>query len=196
MLPNLRRPKTNVANFIFSFDRNSFTRIKLALFVFFSFFAVWAQSQTITVTSATPNEICFSSSPTGSINVAYTITGSFSGNTFTAELSDDNFVSNIVSIGTLVSDLAGTIVATIPANTAAGSYTIRVTGSGPSTISGNTVSFTVTAAPTAIAGTDLSTCSNPGAINITAGSSATNTALVTWTSDGTGTLNFIHSLTD
>jgi len=196
MLPNLRRPKTNVANFIFSFDRNSFTRIKLAFFVFFSFFAVWAQSQTISVTSATPNEICFSSSPTGSIDVAYTITGSFSGNTFTAQLSNDNFVSNIVSIGTLVSDVAGTIVVTIPANTAAGSYTIRVIGSSPSTISGNTVSFTVTAAPTAIAGTDISICSTTsGAINITAGSSATNTALVTWTSDGTGTLNNIHSLT-
>jgi len=50
-----------------------------------------------------------------------------------------------------------------------------------------TVTVTVVSPPTADAGSNQSTCSNSGAVNITAGSSATNNSGITWTSGGTGT---------
>jgi hypothetical protein len=54
----------------------------------------------------------------------------------------------------------------------------------------------ITAAPTAVAGTAVATCSNSGAVNITAGASATNQSGVTWsTSNGTGAFTNATSLT-
>ena len=57
------------------------------------------------------------------------------------------------------------------------------------------VTVTVNPAPTAVAGTDVITCSNSTPVNITAGSSATNNGGVTWTSSGTGTFTNATSLT-
>ena len=48
---------------------------------------------------------------------------------------------------------------------------------------------------TAVAGTAITTCSSVGAVNITAGSSATNQTTVTWTSSGTGSFANANSLT-
>jgi hypothetical protein len=59
----------------------------------------------------------------------------------------------------------------------------------------NAIVMTVNSAPTAVAGTAISQCYTSGAINITAGSSATNYSSVTWTSSGTGTFATPNSLT-
>jgi hypothetical protein len=58
-----------------------------------------------------------------------------------------------------------------------------------------TFTINVNATATAVAGTAITTCSNSGAVNITAGSSATNNSGVTWTSSGTGTFADANSLT-
>ncbi|UEG49488.1 T9SS type A sorting domain-containing protein [Ferruginibacter lapsinanis] len=55
----------------------------------------------------------------------------------------------------------------------------------------NTNSSTVTA----VSGTAVTTCSTSGAVNITAGSSATNYSSIVWTSSGTGTFANANSLT-
>jgi len=71
-----------------------------------------------------------------SLNVTYLKNGTFnSGNTFTAQLSDlAGDFSSAVAIGTVNSTNSGTISATIPINTPAGSgYRIRVVGDNPST---------------------------------------------------------------
>lgn len=83
------------------------------------------------------------------VSVPYTLSGTVNaGNVFTAELSDasGNFTSP-VSIGTLTSTSSGTISATIPAGTAAGTgYKIRVNSSNPSmTGTANSTNLTVNA---------------------------------------------------
>ena len=55
--------------------------------------------------------------------------------------------------------------------------------------------LTITIAPTAVAGSALSTCSNSGAVDITGGSSASNYSSVAWTSSGTGSFVNSNSLT-
>ncbi|WP_152378473.1 hypothetical protein [Flavobacterium haoranii] len=77
----------------------------------------------------------------------FTSTGTFTGNTYTAQLSNaaGSFTSP-VSIGTLISDAnSGTISATIPAGTAAGTgYRIRVVSNNPTVFgTNNTVDLTV-----------------------------------------------------
>lgn len=68
------------------------------------------------------------------ISVPYSVVGTFfSGNIFTAELSDENGnFSNPITIGSRTSTSSGTITATIPADAVYGSrYRIRVVGSNP-----------------------------------------------------------------
>src|SRR6266542_878503 len=103
------------------------------------------QAKSITVTSVTPNSICFSTSATSGISIPYTTTGSFSSNTFTAQLSDaSGGFATPTDIGSLVSDVAGTINATIPANTPAGTgYLIRIVSSNPVLTSTDSVAFTI-----------------------------------------------------
>ena len=50
-------------------------------------------------------------------------------------------------------------------------------------------------APTAVAGTAVTTCSNNPPVNITAGSGATNYSTIVWSSSGTGTFTNANSLT-
>lgn len=60
-----------------------------------------------------------------------------------------------------------------------------------------TYPITVNPPPTAVAGEDLFTCSNSGAVNITSGASAYNHSSVAWTSSGTaGTIDNANSLTE
>ena len=51
-----------------------------------------------------------------------------------------------------------------------------------------TLTLSSSPAPTAVAGTAVSTCSTSGAVNITAGSSATYYSTLNWTSSGTGSI--------
>lgn len=134
------------------------------------------------------------------VTVPYTITGTYaSGNVFTAQLSNSagSFASP-TNIGTVTATAAGNISATIPAGTAAGTgYRIRVISSfPPATGADNGSNLTITAAPTAVAGTISPICETTASVNVTTGSSATNNAGITWsTPNGTGTFANANSLT-
>jgi len=133
------------------------------------------------------------------VSVPYTITGTYiSGNVFTAQLSDasGSFAAPI-NIGTLTSTAAGTISATIPGGQASGTgYKIRVVSSYPAATGAQSAStLTINAAATAVAGTAITTCSNSGAVNITAGSSASNNSGITWSTTTGGTFTNANSLT-
>ena len=83
------------------------------------------------------------------------------------------------------------------ADITAGSVTLTLTavGNAPCANATATKVLTISSAMTANAGTAITTCSSVGAVNITAGSSATNHTTVTWTSSGTGTFTNPNSLT-
>ncbi|MBS7787485.1 choice-of-anchor D domain-containing protein [Flavobacterium sp. CYK-55] len=83
------------------------------------------------------------------------------------------------------------------ADIAAGSVTLTlsVTGSSPCGVVTSNKTLTITAAPTANAGTAINTCYNSGAVNITAGRSAANYSSIQWTSSGTGTFANANNLT-
>ena len=93
-----------------------------------------APSATISTGTISGSSFCVGASG-AAVSVPYTIGGTYTaGNVFTAQLSDaSGSFAAPVSIGTLTSTSAGTIAATIPAATAAGSgYRIRVVSSTPS----------------------------------------------------------------
>ena len=92
---------------------------------------VMASKLSITTGTINPASYC----PGSSVIVPYSKTGTFSaGNVFTAQLSDavGSFASPVI-IGSLASQLSGTISATIPVGQSSGSgYRIRVVSSSPS----------------------------------------------------------------
>jgi hypothetical protein len=114
------------------------------------------ERKTITTGTISPTSYCSGAA----VSIPYTTTGTFNaGNVFTAQLSDTtgNFGSP-VTIGTLSSTAAGSILGIMPAGTAAGTgYRIRVVSSNPAvTGSTNVVGLTVntiSTAPTSIIGT-------------------------------------------
>src|SRR5690606_34512127 len=66
-----------------------------------------------------------------------------------------------VAIGTVAATASGVIPATIPAGITLGTgYLIRVTGSDPAIIAGNSTLITITEAPYAGVGAHLSFCDN------------------------------------
>ena len=73
--------------------------------------------------------------------------------------------------------------------------TLTATGNTPCEDAVVTKTLTISQAPTAVAGSDVATCSNADPVNITTGSSATNNAGILWTSNGTGTIANPSSLT-
>lgn len=79
----------------------------------------------------------------------------------------------------------------------AGSVTLRLTvyGISPCASTMATKLLTFNPNPTAVAGTAITACASDTAINITAGSSATNHTAVLWSSSGTGTFTDANSLT-
>ena len=101
--------------------------------------------------------------------------------------------------GTFTNDNSLTLAAYTPsaADIFAGDVILTLTAYGNSPCSSivSTKTLSITPAPTANAGTDIYTCSGSGAVNITAGSNASNYTTVTWSSDGSGTFTNVHSLT-
>lgn len=81
------------------------------------------------------------------------------------------------------------------ADRTAGSVTLTLTAMSPGCTNGlSNKTLTIRAAATAVAGTTVNVCTG-GSSNITAGSSASNYSVVTWTSSGTGTFTNPNSLT-
>ncbi|SEP88875.1 hypothetical protein [Flavobacterium urocaniciphilum] len=97
-------------------------------------------SNTITTSSITGSPFCVTTNGGTAVSVPFTSTGTFTGNTYTAQLSNaaGSFASP-TNIGTLVSNAnSGTISAGIPANTPTGTgYRIRVISNGPAVTGGN-----------------------------------------------------------
>lgn len=144
----------------------------------------------------------------GQVDVPYTVNGSFgSNNVFTAQLSDaaGNFDAP-VAIGTLQARDAGTITASIPANTVVGNgYRIRVVASSPAhTSAPNSNNLTIGRVPalSGISG-DQATCLGMQEYNVHAETGVTydwqlsgggtltatgNSASITWTTAGSYTI--------
>ena len=80
---------------------------------------------------------------------------------------------------------------------AAGSVSITLTAHANTPCSDKTSTkiLNINPAPTAVAGSNITTCSNTGVVNITSGASASNAITTTWTSDGDGTFTNPTSLT-
>ncbi|NDP22071.1 MAG: T9SS type A sorting domain-containing protein [Paludibacter sp.] len=111
----------------------------------------------------------------GSVSVPFTISGNFtSGNIFTAQLSNANgSFASPVTIGTLTSTTSGTISATIPGNSAAGTgYRIRIMSSlplvtGTANMTNLTIiagTPTITTSPTSLTGFSYPYGNGPSAI--------------------------------
>jgi hypothetical protein len=143
------------------------------------------------------------------VTVPFTVNGEFgSNNIFTAQLSDGNGqFSNPVSIGTLTGKNSGSINATIPTGTFAGTgYRMRVVASSPvSTSTPNAADITINRLPVlgGITG-DAVTCTGLKQYSIQSEAGVTytwavsgggtltqtgNTASVTWNTAGTHTLS-------
>ena len=123
---------------------------------------------------------------TGTYTVTYNLSGSTTatGSTATMSFNSGSPGTGIFNTSTLN---VGTTTITI---------TNLSSGTCNSTISlNNTASTTVIAAPTAVAGANINTCSTTGAVNITSGATATNYTSILWTSSGTGTFANSNSLT-
>jgi len=148
-------------------------------------------------TGTTPNsKYCVTSSLGAATTIGFTSTGPFTGNTYTAQLSNStgSFASP-VTIGTLTSNLnSGTINCTIPANTPSGTgYLIRVISSSPSITGTNSNSFEISlytppTAPTSALTSRDNFCEDDGGtidLSVTGGS---GTTLSWYTSSCGGTL--------
>lgn len=154
----------------------------------------------IVAQSTTPNSISCTVTPTPicageAITVDYVAVGSYNpGNVFTAELSDalGSFASP-VNIGSLVSTTSGSIAATIPPGTAAGTqYKVRVVGSNPVTTGAASAAFTVNEAPNAGLDTAVTLCKSTGLYVLFNFIPGTPQVGGTWTGPGgpfSGTLN-------
>lgn len=132
----------------------------------------------VTITAAPSATIAYSASPycTSAGTASVTRTGT-AGGSYTATPAGLS-----INAATGAIDLAAST---------GGTYTVTysVGASGGCAAISTTASVVVNPAPTAQAGTTaVLTCANSGAVNITAGSSATNYSTVQWTSSGTGTI--------
>lgn len=147
--------------------------------------------------------INFSQNPTAVAGGNMTICSSAAGVTnITGGASATNYTTTVwSSSGSGVLANAGSLTnATYnpsAADLAAGSVTLTLTAN--STYCGQAVStktFTFVPAATAVAGPVMNACFTGAAINITAGSSASNYAALQWSSNGTGTISNASSLTN
>lgn len=145
--------------------------------------------------------VSVNSAPTAVSGTAVTACSSNTAIAITAGSSASNYSSvtwTSSGTGSFANDNSLTTCTYTPsaADIAAGSVTLTLTASN-SGCSNATSSKTLTLIPaaTVIAGTDISSCSTNGAVNITSGSSANNYTTVTWTSSGTGSFTNANSLT-
>ncbi|NVO01326.1 MAG: T9SS type A sorting domain-containing protein [Bacteroidetes bacterium] len=147
---------------------------------------VVCNTATITTGAVAVSPFIISCNVTAAGTVAFTSTGTYTGNTYTAQLSDPTGSFTVpTNIGTLVSDAnTGTINITIPANAATSPlYQIRVISNSPMAIGTASAAFTITnSAPCTI---------TPGAItgapfSVTCGSSAAGTIAFTSTATYAG----------
>lgn len=141
-----------------------------------------------TVTAGGPNTLCKGSS-------ALSLSGaSFGGSATSAAWS-------ITSGGGTLSSTAQTgspaTVTYTPAAAFTGTIILTLTSdaSGGCSAATQTRTISVNEPPAVSAGAAVTTCSNSGAVNITAGSTASNYSSVTWTSTGTGSFTNANSLT-
>ncbi len=142
----------------------------------------------------------FSTTASVTITAAPAATISYTGNPFCKTSGTVNPTLTGTTGGTYNSTAGLTINSTgtiTPATSTAGTYTVTYTvaASGGCSVYNATTLVTITAAPTAVAGTAVVTCSNNPPVNITAGSSATNYSTILWSSSGTGTFVNANSLT-
>ena len=114
------------------------------------------------------------------ISVPYTISGTYSSNTFTAQISTSStFASGVLTLGTSVSNIAGTITGTVPSNTTSNNtYYVRVISDSP-TVNGSNSATTIavynsttTIAPTTTQTIPFST--NGTTLTVTEGSTPTS----------------------
>ncbi len=100
-------------------------------------------AQTITTGNVT-SPICAGAT----ISIPYTVTGTFSFNTFYAQLSNSSgsFTTPVV-LASLTSNVSGTFTATIPYGLSGSGYKIRVVSNSPAIISSNETALTINANP-------------------------------------------------
>jgi len=138
-----------------------------------------------TVASGTAIATC----GTAAVNIT---TGSSATNyntiTWTSAAGTGTFANN--------NSLTATTYTPSAADVTAGTRTLTLTATGNGTCANvtSTKNITITAPPTAVAGTAVATCGTI-AVNVTAGSSVTNNASLAWTSSGTGTFTNSTSIT-
>jgi hypothetical protein len=123
---------------------------------------------------------------TGTYTVTYNLTGTTIATGSTAIV---NFTAGSPGTGTFTTSNINAGVTLVTITSVSSSYC------STSHVSGNSVSVTAVANPTANSGTAVTACASAGAINITTGSTATNYSSVLWTSSGTGTFANPTSLT-
>ena len=146
--------------------------------------ALFTTTTSVTITAAPSATISYTGSPfctsSGTVNVNLTGTP---GGTY-----------SFAPAGLTINASNGTIT---PATSSGRTYTVTytVTGSGGCSTFTTTTTLIITPAPSALAGTAIVTCANSGAVNITAGSGASNQSSILWTSSGTGTISNSNSLT-
>jgi trimeric autotransporter adhesin len=104
---------------------------------------------TIATGAVSTSPFCVSATGTTSGTVAFTSVGTFTGNTYSVELSNSSGTFSGTIIGTSNSDAnAGTINVTIPANTPTGAgYRMRVLANAPATTGEQSAAFTVNLGP-------------------------------------------------
>ena len=140
----------------------------------------------------TPGSINSALCAGATVNIPFTVNSALAANNniFTAQLSNSTgSFANAVNIGSLTGKVSATIVATIPANTAAGSgYRVRILSSAPSSTSAqNSTALTVTSLPgqSFVLSGLTSTCIGSQTYTLTG---AENNVDYAWTVSGGGTL--------
>jgi predicted aspartyl protease len=137
-------------------------------------------SATITTGNISGSPFCASSTTGSAVSVPFTSAGTFASNTYTAQLSSSTgSFSSPVSIGTYPTNAnSGTISATIPAGTAAGTgYLIRVISSSPSVTGSSSSALTVYVPSNSIAPTTtqtINTSTNGTTLTVTEASTPTS----------------------
>ncbi|WNM19021.1 LamG-like jellyroll fold domain-containing protein [Flavobacterium capsici] len=143
-------------------------------------------SQPVVVDAGIDYTTCYSS---GDLNIATDATAS----NYTSVI----WTSNGTGIFTNENSLTNCKYTPSPTDISTGNVTFTITASNSGCSDVNaTKTITIIQSPTVDAGTEINTCASNGAVNITAGSNATNYSSVEWSSDGTGTFSDSNSLTD